>query len=89
MLGLAAVFTVDHGLTYAMGHPERAGVTWQATASPTPDNVTEAGIDDAFVDQVLAQPGIDQASVMAQAVLDVAGAGVPTFAVRPARGGGR
>ncbi len=86
VLGLAAVFTVDHGLTDALSHPERVGVTWQATASPTPDYVTDAGINDAFVNQVLAQPGVEQASVMARAVLDVAGAGVPTFAVRPVEG---
>lgn len=86
MVGLAAVFTVDHGLTDALSHPERVGVTWQAIATPRPAHVTSDGIDDAFVDQVLAQPEVDEASVMARAVLDLGGAGVPTFAVSPLEG---
>ncbi|MBA3955719.1 MAG: FtsX-like permease family protein [Acidimicrobiia bacterium] len=87
VVGLAATFTVDHGLGDALRHPERVGVTWQATTVPAPDQLTPTGIDDRFVDQILAQRGVEEASVMRRTVLDVSGTGVPTFALDPVAGG--
>ncbi len=86
VLGLAATFTVAHGLDDALANPERVGVTWQATAAPAPDQLTPTGIDNRFVARVLDQPGVDEASVLRRAVLDVNGAGVPTFSVIPVSG---
>lgn len=87
VLGLAAVFTVDRGLTDARTHPERVGVTWQALVVPGFSQVGEDGIDDGFVQRVLAEPGVDEASEIARAVVDVDDVGVQTFAIDQVSGG--
>ncbi len=86
VLGVVGTITIDHGLEDALDHPERAGVTWDATVNPLEPDYTEDGLATGFTDQVAAAPGVVDTAVVDRVVVDVNGTGVPTFAVRPPEG---
>ena len=88
VLGVVGTLTVDHGIADALSHPERAGVTWDATILAQFDDYVAKGVRPEVLDRVgeAAGPGA-AVSVMDRQVIDVAGVGVPTFAVRPAAAG--
>lgn len=89
VLGVVAALTIDRGIEDSLAHPERAGVTWDATVrgdlaaayDPT------LGFSREAVDSVLdASPRGSSAAVIDRQVLAVGGVGVPTFALRSPRG---
>jgi ABC-type lipoprotein release transport system permease subunit len=93
VLGIVGTYTIEHGLDDALSNPERAGVTWDATVTPFFDakhGDYVGGEVDAlkprFIDAVKRQRDASDAAVIGRVVLDVDGAGVPVFDVKPVRG---
>jgi hypothetical protein len=86
VLGVVGTMTINHGLTDALSHPSRAGVAWDATITPAPEDRTSTGIRKARVDTVARLPDVERASVVSRLVSDVGGVGVPTFSVEPTGG---
>lgn len=89
VLGVVAALTIDRGIEDSLAHPERAGVTWDATVTGDLAAAYEPrlGFSREAVDQVLdAAPPGSAAAVIDRQVLAVDGVGVPTFALRSPRG---
>lgn len=86
VLGIVGTLTIDHALAESLAHPERVGVTWQATVLPAADVVEPDGPAPEFVDRVAAHPEVGELSIFYRAVVDVGGVGVPTFSVDRVRG---
>jgi ABC-type lipoprotein release transport system permease subunit len=84
VLGVVATMTMNNGLRDALGHPERAGVAWDAAVRPV--DATQAGLRP-LTDRAGAAPDVSTVGLVDRVVVDVAGVGVPTFTVRPPPGG--
>jgi hypothetical protein len=89
VLGVVGTIQIDEGLDDALDHPERAGVTWDATVSPLEPDVTDDGVARDLTDQVVSAPDVVDTAVIDRALVDVDGTGIPTFAVRPPEGARR
>jgi hypothetical protein len=83
VLGVVATLTINHGLTDALRHPERAGVAWDAQVSPLTSDFTPDGVRPGLVDQVRAVPDVTSVAEVDRMVIEVNDLGVPTFTVRP------
>ena len=88
VLGIVGTFTVEHGLDDALAHPERAGVTWDATVLAGEHDYTDQvdRLAPAFADQLSSQRDASDVAILGRSVLDVDGAGVAVFDVKPVRG---
>ncbi|MBA2496990.1 MAG: ABC transporter permease [Acidimicrobiia bacterium] len=87
VLGVVATLTIDHGIDDSLAHPERAGVTWDATATVDLSAYAPDGLRPEVIDEVLAgAPVGSSAAVVDRQVLDIDGVGAPTFAFRESRG---
>ena len=86
VLGVVATIQIDHGLDDAIDHPERAGVTWDATVTPLEPDVTADGIKSDLTDQIADAPDVRDTAVVDRALVDVQGSGVPTFALETPEG---
>jgi hypothetical protein len=86
VLGVVATVQVDHGLDEALDHPERAGVVWDADALPVDPDQTGTGVSQEFLDLVTGTPEVADTAIVDRALVDVDGAGIPTFAVRSPEG---
>lgn len=86
VLGVVGTMTIDRGLTDALEHPARAGVTWDATVSPVPQDRTVIGVAQSRVDSVAAVPGVAGVAVVTRLVSEVNGVGVPMFSVQSGAG---
>ena len=87
VLGVVAILTIDNGIHDSLAHPERAGVTWDATAEVELSAYEPSGLRGEAVDQILAAaPPGSSAVVIDRQVLDVDGVGVPTFSLRTPHG---
>ena len=82
VLGVVGALTIEHGLRDALAHPERAGVTWQASITPHAGDVTPRGVKPALVARVLAAPHVRSVAVFERSLVAVNGVGVPTFTIR-------
>lgn len=86
VLGVVGTIQIDQALDDALDHPERAGVTWDATVSPLDPDVTDDGVARGLTDQVAGAPDVVDTAVIDRALVDVDGTGIPTFAVQPPAG---
>ena len=84
VLGVVATMTINHGLTDALGHPERAGVAWDAALRPVDANLAHLG---PLIDRARTDHDVAAVAVADRVAVDVAGVGVPALTVRPSRGG--
>ena len=71
VLGVVATLTIDHGLTDALRHPERAGVAWDAQVSPLTSDFTPDGVRPGLVDQVRAVPDVTSVAEVDRMVIEV------------------
>jgi ABC-type lipoprotein release transport system permease subunit len=88
VFGIVAALTVSHGLDAALADPAAAGVTWDATVLGGTVDYAK-GVDEvapAFVRAARDQRDAAAVAVVGRAVVDVNGAGVPVFDVKPVRG---
>ncbi len=88
VLGIVAAFTVAHGLDEALANPAAAGVAWDATVAAGGSDYGK-GVDavaPAFVRALRHQPDAAATAVLGRVVVDVNGAGVAVFDVKPIRG---
>jgi hypothetical protein len=84
VLGVASAITLDAGLSDALDHPERAGVTWDGQITPgTPDSFTEHGFAPPFVSDVQSVPGVTDLVQVDRLSVPVQTIGTPGFALRP------
>jgi hypothetical protein len=83
VLGVVATMTIDHGLTDALRHPERAGVAWDAQVRPLESDFTPSGVRAGLVDRVRRHPDVASVAEVDRMVTNVRDLGVPTFTVRP------
>ena len=83
VLGITTALTINHGLRDALAHPDRAGVTWNATVAPKFSDFTVAGLKQSMLDRVRAAPGVDAAVSVDRELIAVNDVGVPTFMLRP------
>jgi hypothetical protein len=86
VLGVVGTIQIDQGLDDALDHPERAGVTWDATVVPLEPEYTEAGLKSTFTELVRAAPAVVDTAVVDRALIDVNGTGIPAFSVQPSGG---
>lgn len=87
VLGVLAALTIDRGINDSLHHPERAGVSWDATVVVDQSGYDASGMSAKVVDEVLAAaPPRSSAVVVDRQVLAVGGVGVPTFTLRAPRG---
>ena len=83
VVGVVGTLTIDRGISDSLSHPERAGVTWDATGVTQPAAYRPGSLDPAVVGQVVAAaPAGTAMSIVDRQVIDVGGVGVPTFAIR-------
>jgi hypothetical protein len=88
VLGIVGTYTTEHGLDDALRNPERVGVTWDATVSGGAEDYGH-GIDrlaPGFVAELRDQRDASDVAVLGRSVLEVDGAGVAVFDVKPVRG---
>lgn len=83
VLGITTALTINHGLRDALAHPDRAGVTWDATVAPHDNDFTVAGLKRSMLDRVRAAPNVEAAVLVDRELIPVNGVGVPTFTLRP------
>jgi hypothetical protein len=86
VLGVVATMTINHGLTDALGHPERAGVAWDAAVRPVDADLAHLR---PLIDRVRTADDVSTVAVVDRVAVDVAGVGVPALTVRPSRGANR
>ncbi len=82
VLGIAAAITVDAGLRDAVGHPERAGVAWDAQVLIDADPGAEADVPSDLAAAVLELEAIDEAVQLDHTATAIGSVGVQTYAVR-------
>jgi ABC-type antimicrobial peptide transport system permease subunit len=82
VLGVVGALTIDHGLRDALSHPERAGVTWDATVLPSAGDRAARGTAPGIVARVAAVKGVRGVADVDRLVIDVNGVGVPGFTIR-------
>ncbi len=89
VLGVVSALTIDHGLRDTLAHPERAGVTWQATITPQVhdyDTTTRRGLKPEVLARAAGVKGVRAVADVDRLVIDVNGVGVPGFTLRPPAG---
>jgi FtsX-like permease family/MacB-like periplasmic core domain len=86
VLGVVASLTIDRGITNALGHPEQAGITWDAGVTPAVQAQTGRNISTQLADQFTRKKGIRSAAVVDRDVINVGNVGAPVFSVRPIAG---
>jgi hypothetical protein len=86
VMGVVASLTIDRGINYALHHPELAGVTWDASATPASDAQTGRNVTPKLARHVIEAPGVRAAAVVDRDVINVGNVGAPVFSVRPIAG---
>jgi hypothetical protein len=88
VLGVVSALTINSGIRHALANPQLAGVTWGASITPTPPDVSGTGVSGRLLAQARrAAPGASLA-VVRRDLVDVDGVGVPTFSVAGVPGTG-
>jgi ABC-type lipoprotein release transport system permease subunit len=88
VLGVVGALTINAGIVHALANPELAGVTWGASVTPLPADVTSTSVSGHLLSEVdRAAPGASVA-VVRRDLVDVDGVGVPAFTVQDATGTG-
>jgi ABC-type lipoprotein release transport system permease subunit len=88
VLGVIGALTINAGIVHALSNPELAGVTWGASVTPPPADVTSTSVSGRLLSEVgRAAPGASVA-VVRRDLVDVDGVGVPAFTVQDAAGTG-
>lgn len=84
VLGIVGTLTIDSGISDALAHPERAGVTWDASLDPMTSDYRVRNLDPELLSQVKSSaPAGSKVVELDRVVIDVSRVGVPTFALRP------
>lgn len=87
VLGVLAALTINRGINDSLHHPERAGVSWDATVIVDQSGYDPSGMRSEVVDEILAAaPPRSSSVVVDRQVLAVGGVGVPAFTLRAPRG---
>jgi ABC-type antimicrobial peptide transport system permease subunit len=86
VMGVVASLTIDRGITNALGHPELAGVTWDAGVTPAVHEQTGRNVSTRLAEQFTRKNGIRAAAVVDRDVINVGNVGAPVFSVRPIAG---
>jgi len=86
VMGVIASLTIDRGITNALGHPEVAGVAWDASVTPATSAQTGRNISIELARHLTEAEGVRAAAVVDRTVLDVGNVGAPVFSVRPIAG---
>ncbi|MGO9965144.1 MAG: FtsX-like permease family protein [Acidimicrobiales bacterium] len=88
VLGVVGALTINAGIRYALANPQLAGVTWAATVTPPPADVSGTSVSGRLLAEVKrAAPGASVA-VVRRDLVDVDRVGVPTFDVQQVPGAG-
>ena len=86
VMGVVASLTIDRGITNALGHPELAGVTWDASVTPANQAQTGRNISPELARRVTEAKGVRATAVVDRDVVNVGNVGAPVFSVRPIAG---
>ncbi len=88
VLGIVGTFTIDHGLSEALSHPERAGVTWDATVAAGAKDYDKHvdTVAPAFVRDVSSRRDVGAVTILGRIPLPVNGVGIAVFDVKRVRG---
>jgi hypothetical protein len=82
VLGVVATLSVEHAVNDALSHPERAGVTWDATVEPPTSAYQSHGLDPQYVAKVTAAAPVGSVvSTAGRMVVPISGLGVPVYSV--------
>ncbi len=84
VLGVVGALTIEHSVTDALAHPERAGVNWDATISPQATDYGPQGLaPDLLASITAAAPAGTGITEGARFALQVDGIGVPAVMTLP------
>jgi len=89
ILGIVAALTLHQGLTDALDHPERIGVTWDAEAAPRIEGDDQKSNETALralAEQAAGQRDVGAAAIFHRGVSPINGNGVPLHAVESVKG---
>ncbi|MDQ6696302.1 MAG: hypothetical protein M3Z46_02445 [Actinomycetota bacterium] len=88
VLGIVGTFTIDHGLSDALAHPARAGVTWDATVAAGGKDYAKSvdTLTPTFVKDITSRPEVGAAAILGRIPLPVNGVGIAVFDVKRVRG---
>jgi ABC-type lipoprotein release transport system permease subunit len=85
--GIVGALTIEQGVNDSLAHPERAGVVWDASVTPTTRDLTTTGVSPDLESRVAAAVGPGAAlAVVTRDLVDVNSIGVAAFTVRPIQG---
>ena len=88
VLGVVGALTINAGIVHALANPELAGVTWGASVTPPPADVTSTSVTGRLLSEVGRAAPDASVAVVRRDLVDVNGVGVPTFAVLDVGGTG-
>jgi hypothetical protein len=77
--GVVASLTLDDGITNALSHPELAGVTWDASVTPTANAQTGRNISPELARRTMESVDVRAAGVVDRTVINVGGVGALLF----------
>jgi hypothetical protein len=86
VVGVVGSLSIDRGIAHALGHPELAGVTWDAGVTPSLQAETGRNISRHLAEDIRHGAGITSAAVVDRTVINVGGVGAPVFSLRPMTG---
>jgi ABC-type antimicrobial peptide transport system permease subunit len=84
--GVVASLSIDSGIANALAHPALAGVTWDASVTPSPQAQTGRNVTARLADRLVRDKAVHAAAVIDRDLINVNHVGVPTFALRPITG---
>ncbi len=84
--GVVASLCIDRGISTALAHPELAGVTWDASVTPSLSAQTGRNVSTRLADQMTHKNGVRAVAVVDRDVINVGDVGAPVFSVRPIAG---
>jgi ABC-type lipoprotein release transport system permease subunit len=84
--GVIASLSIDNGITSALAHPERAGVTWDASITPALSATTGRNVTLGLARRLSSKNGVRTAAIVDRDVINVGSVGAPVFSVRPVIG---
>ena len=84
--GVVASLCIDRGISSALAHPELAGVTWDASVTPSPSAQTGRNVTARLADHMTEKNGVRAVAVVDRDVINVGHVGAPVFSVRPIAG---
>jgi hypothetical protein len=78
---VVSALTIDSGIHHALANPQLAGVTWAATITPLPEDLTPTSVSSGLLRKAQQAAPDGSTAVVRRDLVEVDGVGVPTYSV--------